>query len=77
VSQLRRTLRRPDRSRSSLDALAFKEAGEQEDSEPGHSLGTDGVYSIILHPNYLGLILNSLGWSLAFRSGVGVLVTAR
>jgi len=25
---------------------------------------------------YLGLLVNSLGWSLAFRAGVGVLLTA-
>jgi protein-S-isoprenylcysteine O-methyltransferase Ste14 len=25
---------------------------------------------------YLGLLANSLGWALAFRSGVGVLLTA-
>ena len=44
--------------------------------QPGHKLVTDGVYRIIRHPSYLGLLINSLGWSLAFRSGVGVLLTA-
>lgn len=44
--------------------------------QPGHALVTDGVYDVIRHPSYLGLLLNSFGWSLAFRSGVGVLVTA-
>jgi protein-S-isoprenylcysteine O-methyltransferase Ste14 len=44
--------------------------------QPEHALVTDGIYSVIRHPSYVGLILNSLGWSLAFRSGVGVLVTA-
>ncbi len=44
--------------------------------QPGHALVTGGVYGVIRHPSYLGLILNSLGWSLAFRSGVGVLITA-
>jgi protein-S-isoprenylcysteine O-methyltransferase Ste14 len=29
----------------------------------------------IRHPSYLGLLVNSLGWALAFRSGVGVLLT--
>jgi protein-S-isoprenylcysteine O-methyltransferase Ste14 len=43
--------------------------------QPGHALVTDGVYSIIRHPSYLGLLVNSLGWALAFRSGVGVLLT--
>src|SRR4029450_13954660 len=43
--------------------------------QPGHTLVTGGVYGIIRHPSYLGLLVNSLGWSLAFRSGVGVLLT--
>ena len=44
--------------------------------QPEHSLVTSGTYGIIRHPSYLGLLINSLGWSLAFRSGVGVLLTA-
>jgi protein-S-isoprenylcysteine O-methyltransferase Ste14 len=44
--------------------------------QPGHILVTSGVYGVIRHPSYLGLLLNSLGWGLAFRSGVGVLLTA-
>ena len=44
--------------------------------QPGHTLVTSGVYGIIRHPSYLGLLVNSLGWALAFRSGVGVLLTA-
>ena len=43
--------------------------------QPGHTLVTSGVYEVIRHPSYLGLLINSLGWSLAFRSGVGVLLT--
>jgi protein-S-isoprenylcysteine O-methyltransferase Ste14 len=43
--------------------------------QPGHTLVTNGIYRIIRHPSYLGLLINSLGWSLAFRSGVGVLLT--
>jgi protein-S-isoprenylcysteine O-methyltransferase Ste14 len=42
---------------------------------PGHTLVTSGVYGVIRHPSYLGLLINSLGWALAFRSGVGVLLT--
>jgi protein-S-isoprenylcysteine O-methyltransferase Ste14 len=44
--------------------------------QPGHTLVTGGVYGVIRHPSYLGLLINSLGWGLAFRSGVGVLLTA-
>jgi protein-S-isoprenylcysteine O-methyltransferase Ste14 len=44
--------------------------------QPGHTLATTGIYSVIRHPSYLGLMVNSLGWALAFRSGVGVLLTA-
>jgi protein-S-isoprenylcysteine O-methyltransferase Ste14 len=39
--------------------------------QPGHTLVTSGVYGVIRNPSYLGLLINSLGWSLAFRSGVG------
>jgi protein-S-isoprenylcysteine O-methyltransferase Ste14 len=42
--------------------------------QPGHTLVTTGIYSVIRHPSYLGLLLSSLGWGLAFRSGVGVLL---
>lgn len=44
--------------------------------QPGHALVTSGVYSVIRHPSYLGLLVSSLGWGLAFRSGVGVLLAA-
>jgi len=44
--------------------------------QPGHTLVTGGVYRVIRHPSYLGLLVNSLGWALAFRSGIGVLLTA-
>jgi protein-S-isoprenylcysteine O-methyltransferase Ste14 len=44
--------------------------------QPGHTLVTSGVYGVIRHPSYLGLLVNSLGWVLAFRSGVGLLITA-
>lgn len=44
--------------------------------QPGHTLVTSGVYGVIRHPSYLGLLVNGLGWGLAFRSGVGVLLTA-
>jgi protein-S-isoprenylcysteine O-methyltransferase Ste14 len=44
--------------------------------QPGHKLVTGGVYGVIRHPSYLGLLVSSLGWALAFRSGVGVLLVA-
>src|SRR5215470_6323896 len=43
--------------------------------QSGHTLVTNGIYAVIRHPSYLGLLTNSLGWSLAFRSGVGVFLT--
>jgi protein-S-isoprenylcysteine O-methyltransferase Ste14 len=43
--------------------------------QPGHALVTTGVYGVIRHPSYLGLLVSTLGWALAFRSGVGVLLT--
>jgi protein-S-isoprenylcysteine O-methyltransferase Ste14 len=44
--------------------------------QPGHTLVTTGIYGTIRNPSYLGLLLNALGWALAFRSGVGVVLTA-
>jgi protein-S-isoprenylcysteine O-methyltransferase Ste14 len=44
--------------------------------QPGHTLVTTGIYRIIRHPSYLGLLMGSLGWALAFRSWIGVLLVA-
>lgn len=44
--------------------------------QPGHELVTDGIYRVIRNPSYVGLLVNALGWALAFRSIVGVLLTA-
>jgi protein-S-isoprenylcysteine O-methyltransferase Ste14 len=44
--------------------------------QEGHRLKTDGLYRVIRNPSYLGLLVLTLGWALAFRSGVGVLLTA-
>jgi protein-S-isoprenylcysteine O-methyltransferase Ste14 len=44
--------------------------------QPGHTLVTGGIYGVIRHPSYLGLLVNALGWGLAFRSEVGMLLTA-
>jgi protein-S-isoprenylcysteine O-methyltransferase Ste14 len=42
--------------------------------QPGHTLVSGGIYGVIRHPSYLGLLINSLGWALAFRSGIGLLL---
>ena len=44
--------------------------------QPDHRLVTDGIYSQIRHPSYLGLLVGVLGWALAFRAGVGVVIAA-
>jgi protein-S-isoprenylcysteine O-methyltransferase Ste14 len=41
-----------------------------------HRLVTDGLFRIIRHPSYLGLIVSTLGWALTFRSVIGVLLAA-
>jgi len=43
--------------------------------QSGHTRVTSGVYGVIRHPSYLGLLVSSFGWALAFRSGVGILLT--
>ncbi len=40
--------------------------------QPRHTLVTTGIYGKIRNPSYLGLIVSSVGWGLAFRSWVGV-----
>lgn len=44
--------------------------------QAGHTLETTGIYGVIRNPSYLGLLISALGWVLAFRSGVGVLLVA-
>ncbi|HJZ34082.1 MAG TPA: isoprenylcysteine carboxylmethyltransferase family protein [Xanthobacteraceae bacterium] len=44
--------------------------------QPGHTLVTTGIYGVIRHPSYLGMLINALGWGLAFRSWAGVLLAA-
>jgi protein-S-isoprenylcysteine O-methyltransferase Ste14 len=43
--------------------------------QPGHELVTGGVYGVIRHPSYLGLLVSTLGWAFLFDSGVGILLT--
>ncbi len=53
-------------------------AGSASCSSPRAARCASGRYSCsaIRHPSYLGLVVSSLGWALAFRSTVGVLLTA-
>jgi protein-S-isoprenylcysteine O-methyltransferase Ste14 len=44
--------------------------------QPGHTLVTTGIYARIRNPSYLGLLIMLPGWSLVFRSGIGLLMTA-
>jgi protein-S-isoprenylcysteine O-methyltransferase Ste14 len=44
--------------------------------QPGHTLIMSGIYRVVRNPSYLGLLINSVGWALAFRSSVGLLLTA-
>ena len=44
--------------------------------QPGHTLVTNGIYSVVRNPSYLGMLVSSLGWVLAFRSVAGVLLVA-
>jgi len=32
--------------------------------QPSHTLVTGGIYGVIRHPSYLGLVVNALGWGL-------------
>jgi protein-S-isoprenylcysteine O-methyltransferase Ste14 len=43
--------------------------------QEGHELETGGLYRVIRHPSYLGLLVLLFGWALVFRSGIGVLVS--
>ncbi len=42
--------------------------------QPGHTLVTSGLYRRVRNPSYLGLLIMSLGWALAFRSLLGVVL---
>jgi protein-S-isoprenylcysteine O-methyltransferase Ste14 len=44
--------------------------------QPGHTLLTTGIYGVIRHPSYLGMLVNALGRGLAFRSWACVLLAA-
>ncbi|HEY6485255.1 MAG TPA: isoprenylcysteine carboxylmethyltransferase family protein [Candidatus Cybelea sp.] len=42
----------------------------------GHQLMTTGIYGVIRHPSYAGLLISCVGWSLVFRSALGLIFTA-
>jgi protein-S-isoprenylcysteine O-methyltransferase Ste14 len=43
--------------------------------QPDHTLETSGIYGFIRNPSYLGLLVMTLGWGLAFRTGMGIVLT--
>ncbi len=43
--------------------------------QENHELETGGLYRVIRHPSYLGLLLGLFGWALVFRSAIGFLVS--
>jgi len=42
--------------------------------QTNHELETRGIYSVIRNPSYLGMIINMIGWGLAFRAWTGVAI---
>ncbi len=44
--------------------------------QPDHALETGNIYRFVRNPSYLGVLVMTLGWGLAFRSGVGVVLAA-
>jgi protein-S-isoprenylcysteine O-methyltransferase Ste14 len=44
--------------------------------QPGHSLVTTGIYSMVRNPSYVGLLLCSFAWALVFRSAIGLVLSA-
>ncbi|MGF6209180.1 methyltransferase family protein [Pseudomonas frederiksbergensis] len=42
--------------------------------QPGHTLVTDGIYRTLRNPSYLGMMVIGIGWALAFRSVVGLVL---
>jgi protein-S-isoprenylcysteine O-methyltransferase Ste14 len=42
--------------------------------QAGHSLKTSGVYRLVRHPSYVGILLMDVGFALVFRSSIAVLL---
>jgi protein-S-isoprenylcysteine O-methyltransferase Ste14 len=66
----------PPQPNARLRKLLLQKPRGSNGHQPGHRLVTRRVYGVIRHPSYLGLLISSLGWGLAFRSGIGVLLAA-
>ena len=43
--------------------------------QENHKLQTEGLYRVVRHPSYLGLLLSTAGWCLVFNSALGLLLT--
>jgi protein-S-isoprenylcysteine O-methyltransferase Ste14 len=43
--------------------------------QENHQLVTGGLYRVIRHPSYLGLLMGLFGWALVFRSAIGLLIS--
>lgn len=54
-----------------LGAMYSKEVTIQE----GHQLVTTGIYGVLRHPRYLGVLLLALGMTFLYRSWVGLVLT--
>lgn len=44
--------------------------------QKGHTLVTSGIYGVVRNPSYLGMLVMTLGFVLAFRSLAGIAITA-
>lgn len=42
--------------------------------QPDHQLVTTGIYAKVRNPSYVGLLVQTIGWGLAFRSWFGALI---
>jgi protein-S-isoprenylcysteine O-methyltransferase Ste14 len=42
--------------------------------QPGHALVTTGIFGVVRNPSYLGLLIGAIGWALAFRSVLGLVL---
>lgn len=40
-----------------------------------HELVTDGIFGLVRNPSYVGLLLQTFGWGVAFNSWIGALIT--